>query len=98
LHFPVPLLCGTLMMLSQIAKQLPDIVENFQFPDEKTAVSEAKEKSATLDIVSNLRRFDDDDDEERVFDVKTQVMNLIFVRRVLGPGLGMLIFSISHLG
>lgn len=68
LNFPVPLLCGTLVMLSQIVKYLPDVADNFRFPNEE----EIKDEPTMPDIVSNLKKFEDDDDDEKVFDVKTE--------------------------
>lgn len=76
------------MMLSQILKQLPDTVENFSFPDEELEVSKDREEPTMPNIVSNLNRFDDDDDEERVFDVKTEVS--IFLR-----GGGIFVFDLG---
>jgi len=74
LYLPVPLLCGTLIMLSQIVKHLADSVENFTLPDGQYQENEP----ITQNIASNLDRFNDDN-EEHVFDVKSEVRTNIFL-------------------
>lgn len=69
LYFPVPLLCGTLIMLSQVMKNMPDIENNLEFPEETVV----KEEDSSLHILSNLNKFEDDPDDEKYFDVKTDV-------------------------
>lgn len=69
LYFPVPLLCGTLIMLSQVMKNMPDIERNLEFPEENVI----KDEAAGLEILANLKKFEDDSDEEKYFDAKTDV-------------------------
>lgn len=80
LYFPVHLICGVLVMLSQILKHVENIEENLKFVDEL----EIKAESEGIDqnLLSNLKKFDDDEDE-KYDDVKTEVMTrsiVIFLR------------------
>lgn len=56
-------------MLSQVMKNMPDIDRNLEFPEE----TEVKEEASRLHILSNLNKFEDDPDDEKCFDVKTDV-------------------------
>lgn len=70
LYFPVPLLCGTLIMLSQIVKYLPDVANHFQFRED---IEVKNEDPMMSDVISNLKKFEDEDEDEKVSDVKTEV-------------------------
>ncbi|XP_065202872.1 CCAAT/enhancer-binding protein zeta [Planococcus citri] len=71
LYFPVPLICGILVIVSQLVKNIEDVRGNFKFLNEQEEL-ELKEESQEDDILSNLKRFDDDDEDERYDDVKTE--------------------------
>ncbi len=70
LYFPVPLLCATLQMLSHLIKTIPGIEENLVF---STGVLVKKEESADMDLLSNLKKFEDEDDDEGT---KSEVKNV----------------------
>lgn len=59
-------------MISQIIKGITGISENLKFPDE----SEIKDEPEEIDILSNLKRFEENDEDEKYEDVKTEVGNI----------------------
>lgn len=71
LYFPVPLICGTLVMLSQVMKQITHSEEILRFHDESEIKEEQDEDDKEL--LSNLKRFEDNDEDEKYEDVKTEV-------------------------
>ena len=71
MYFPVPLVCGILVIISQLVKNIEDVRGNFAFLSEEEQL-ESKEDTQD-DLLSNLKKFDDDDEDERYDDVKTEV-------------------------
>lgn len=58
----MPLLCGTLVMLSQIVKYLPDVAENFVCLERDTKDADDDDnKQFSSEVMSNLKKFDDDE-------------------------------------
>lgn len=57
-------------MLSQIVKYLPDVANHFQFRED---IEVKNEDPMMSDVISNLKKFEDEDEDEKVSDVKTEV-------------------------
>lgn len=77
----MPLICGILVIVSQLVKNIEDVRGNFKFINEG---EEPKvEEEAEDDILSNLKRFEDDDEEEKYDDVKTEVNRDLFIAKMV---------------